>query len=1235
MQYGILKYDEWEELIWIYNSIDTSPRTSLTGSLIGVRCDDESIKYTHFLGGNKNPYHIAGSYNAYCGCNDNSIYGMGVYPENLLLTQGNDLLVATKDGSRSLNFLSASAQYELCAGGTRHICCTIPPSTPSSSKIVLSSNSNELYFVDVYTGQVESRLSAVIESSGLVYTGDKISCIADFMSNQCTSSCSQSYQLETHNSQGSNQATSEFTHTDFNYSQQLSGTREEPPGQTTEEKRELKKTGTSFQSIAEKYGSVESIPEFVPGSYSASSSAAMLNSYEKRDNMQSYGAGSIGGFEAKQNSRASDMLMHQQSHASDMSVSSSRYMERTIGSMSLECCLKELTSPRTLQGEFVETTCVGTASGLLHVVDNRTSKIVSSIKCNNSPVYSISAYNNTIATTSCTLFQTNTYGYQYGAYPYNSTYSLIRLFEPVIYLHDIRMMKSTSLILPNPVSKLSIVPKSDRLFALCQEGYIFDCTISTLEYKTCTVKENQGTSYQDLEVCAHAEGASVEVFVSDATYSLSTLKLENKLSRYLDYSSSKLPSNLKAIPKSESMNRNHTPFGSLVGTYDGDVAHMFVQLFFFLPKMPSIKYHVCENDYCITCQVGFGIHSLQVHYDNSVEAAAENRGKAVKETHRGKYSNNTMFVTQLQRLMREEGEQSLRTPLNLLLWLIEKLNTEMHNYYSKNNLSVTTELVRDLFSYSEKKTSRCAEYGHVNTKTTVNNFYVTYEKLKASSSTGTGNANNVNGSNNTDNVNGFNNKDNVNGSNDRSVEREVADVSNSTSKNGINDNVVMEYCAYCNRIVESAIAFEFINTPNVMIVDFANATVDTIEQELVVNERKYNLSSFFFTFPLENMYYRPLAYVKLPQEYKTNEHEWILINDGIVMYDTENENIFDFTKNWKILLFGIYIVESAKETKDRKGEITEESSNSFNEASSSRSKPEDIESIEEIVPCIDEKENITSVKGRLVPLPYPTPKAPVPSYIFMSEHNIAHNPLAHNKVQTFTPISVDELKLIQNSSFIMALDIEYVKSDMKNTSPFHGASPTKTPENKGSFIVSDEDDKYIYTLARVSAIRGNDISYGVPFLDHYILNSKPPKDYMTRFSGIHSGDLALKSSMHWLTTQKIIYLKLRYLIDNGCKVIGHGLEQDFRILNICVPKENIIDTVELFWIPGKRYLSLQFLAYYVLNRKIQEYEHDSVEDAKTALQLYKMYINYKLNKKLDVVINKLYEIGYQTNWTLK
>lgn len=86
---------------------------------------------------------------------------------------------------------------------------------------------------------------------------------------------------------------------------------------------------------------------------------------------------------------------------------------------------------------------------------------------------------------------------------------------------------------------------------------------------------------------------------------------------------------------------------------------------------------------------------------------------------------------------------------------------------------------------------------------------------------------------------------------------------------------------------------------------------------------------------------------------------------------------------------------------------------------------------------------------------------------------------------------------------------------------------------------------------------------------------------------------------------KSIYLKIRYLVDAGAIIIGHGLHMDFKMLNIAVPDSQIIDTVEIYRLPGKRFMSLQYLAYHVLSRNIQYDEHDSIEDATTALDLYR------------------------------
>ena len=51
----------------------------------------------------------------------------------------------------------------------------------------------------------------------------------------------------------------------------------------------------------------------------------------------------------------------------------------------------------------------------------------------------------------------------------------------------------------------------------------------------------------------------------------------------------------------------------------------------------------------------------------------------------------------------------------------------------------------------------------------------------------------------------------------------------------------------------------------------------------------------------------------------------------------------------------------------------------------------------------------------------------------------------------------------------------------------------------------------------------------------------------------------------------------------------------------------IFDTVELYFLPGKRWLSLKFLAREVLGMAVQTENHDAIEDARTALSLYMRY----------------------------
>ncbi|CAM9165920.1 unnamed protein product [Phaeothamnion confervicola] len=173
--------------------------------------------------------------------------------------------------------------------------------------------------------------------------------------------------------------------------------------------------------------------------------------------------------------------------------------------------------------------------------------------------------------------------------------------------------------------------------------------------------------------------------------------------------------------------------------------------------------------------------------------------------------------------------------------------------------------------------------------------------------------------------------------------------------------------------------------------------------------------------------------------------------------------------------------------------------------------------------------------------------------------------------------------------------------------------------------------------ARVSVVDGRPNAAGPSgagsiIIDDYVVQTEPIVDYLTRFSGITPEDLEPATSRHNLSTLRAVYLKLRCLLDRGCIMVGHGLSKDFRIINLTVPPEQVIDTVELWSLPGQRKASLRFLAHFLLDADIQVETHDSVEDARIALALYKRYKECEAEGKVGETLRRLYEHGWSVDW---
>lgn len=84
------------------------------------------------------------------------------------------------------------------------------------------------------------------------------------------------------------------------------------------------------------------------------------------------------------------------------------------------------------------------------------------------------------------------------------------------------------------------------------------------------------------------------------------------------------------------------------------------------------------------------------------------------------------------------------------------------------------------------------------------------------------------------------------------------------------------------------------------------------------------------------------------------------------------------------------------------------------------------------------------------------------------------------------------------------------------------------------------------------------------------------------------------------------------------------------VLDIYVPPAQVLDTVNLYTSEDhKRKLSLRFLSWFLLKKDIQTASHDSIEDARYALLLYKLWKDFKRDDRLGDVMDDIFFEGHK------
>jgi RNA exonuclease 4 len=134
-------------------------------------------------------------------------------------------------------------------------------------------------------------------------------------------------------------------------------------------------------------------------------------------------------------------------------------------------------------------------------------------------------------------------------------------------------------------------------------------------------------------------------------------------------------------------------------------------------------------------------------------------------------------------------------------------------------------------------------------------------------------------------------------------------------------------------------------------------------------------------------------------------------------------------------------------------------------------------------------------------------------------------------------------------------------------------------------------------LARVSLVNW----HGEQVYDSFVSPTLPVMDYRTHVSGIREEDLKQGRPFVDVRADVATFLRNRILV-------GHWLKSDLKCLQLHHPRSDIRDTALLPRFKsmlGTHHVKLRDISKRVLGVVIQTGEHDSIEDARTTMMLFK------------------------------